>query len=390
MLRPTQGRTAGQLRRPADGPMRHPFQAPAASSWASRTLADLLAAHGLSGRAEVPFPNDGWSGATLTAIDGPTGRHILKRTSWAVDWIARSTRDHAIREAVMAAEASPLPHPLTSAHLGAAADDTSAAILMPDLSAWLVPWDRGDGVASIVRGEALDRVLGVAAAIHTLDWAGLRGRPAAATQGADNAAVPAWPWCPLRERVELLSRASARQYQADGLWVGERFLAGWDAFDRLAPRRAIDLVASLTSDPGPLLLALGRQPATGLHGDLKLANVALLPDGTVACIDWQMTAWAPVAVELGWLLVANVAQLDLEPDGVVERYRAALGAAGGDELAGEWAAQRDLAILVGLLLRGWRKGLDAVAAGTLPTGVSAADDLRWWSEEAVEAAARRL
>jgi hypothetical protein len=364
---------------------------PAASSWASRTLADLLAAHGLAGRPEVPFPNDGWSGATLSAIDGPTGRHILKRTSWAVDWIARSTRDHAIREAVMAAEATPLPHPLASAHLGAAADGTSAAILMPDLSAWLIPWDRGDGGAPIVRGEALDRVLGAAAAIHTLAWAGLRGRPSAATGGAAHEpAAPAWPWCPLRERVELLSRASARRYHAGGLRVGERFLAGWDAFDRLAPRRAVDLVAGLTADSRPLLSALGRLPATGLHGDLKLANVALLADGTVACIDWQMTTWAPVAVELGWLLVANVAQLDLGPDVLLERYRSALEAAGGGELVDDWTTQRDLAILVGLLLRGWRKGLDAADAGPLPTGVSAGDDLRWWSEEAVEAAARRL
>ena len=59
-------------------------------------------------------------------------------------------------------------------------------------------------------------------------------------------------------------------------------------------------------------------------------------------------------------------------------------------LTGDWDAQLDLTWLIGLLLRGWRKGLDAEAAVTLGSGVSAAEDLAWWCERAVEAADRRL
>ena len=50
----------------------------------------------------------------------------------------------------------------------------------------------------------------------------------------------------------------------------------------------------------------------------------------------------------------------------------------------------DAAILVGLLLRGWRKGADAEAGLTLASGVSAADDLAWWCDRALEAAGRLL
>ena len=57
--------------------------------WDERTLDDLLAEHGLTGLPEEPFPNDGWSGATLTQIRRGDGTFILKRTSWAHDWIAR-------------------------------------------------------------------------------------------------------------------------------------------------------------------------------------------------------------------------------------------------------------------------------------------------------------
>lgn len=114
-----------------------------------------------------------------------------------------------------------------------------------------------------------------------------------------------------------------------------------------------------------------------------------------------MTLVAPVAVELGWFLVSNSGSLPMTPDAVLHGYTEALewdsgrwGAEGHgrdfDGLAGDLEAQRDLCWIVGLLLRGWRKGLDAEAGVELPSGVSAVDDLAWWSERAIEAAQRRL
>lgn len=382
--------------------------------WASRTLAELLADHRLDGLPERPFPNDGWSGARLTAIERGRQRFVLKRTSWALDWIARFTRDHALREAFIAAGQLRLVEPLWAPYLGAAEDGTAAAILMPDLSAELIAWDR-PGHTPRLEDETLERILDATARLHALPWPDLR----ASGPGSD------WPWCPVRERIEICSRHSALRYREGGLAVADRFLAGWDAFDRLAPPAARDLLADLSADPRPLLDALATLPATGLHGDLKLANVALLPDGRVGLIDWQMTTLAPVAVELGWFLVANVAQLTEPPETILERYLAALARAASEPLVigpagwppepvdppgpplerlpryaysprgatailGDWAAQADLAILVGLFIRGWRKGLDAEAGLTLPTGVSATDDLAWWSNRAVEVARRRL
>jgi len=249
---------------------------------------------------------------------------------------------------------------------------------MPDLEGSLIPWDRPDGPAVPIDEETLGRALEAMVAIHQGRWA---------PTGADGLD---WPWCPLPERLQLLARPAAERYRAGGLWVGERFLRGWDAFDRQAPAAARDLVAALAADPLPLVAALDRLPATGLHGDLKLANLALFPDGSASAIDWQMAAHAPVSLELGWFLVANVAQLPEAPDRVLERYRAALVAAGGADLVGDWNVQRDLALVIGLVLRGWRKGLDAEASLTLPTGQAAAADLAWWSDEAVAAAGRRL
>ncbi|MEA2632458.1 MAG: hypothetical protein QOE66_2677 [Chloroflexota bacterium] len=277
---------------------------------------------------------------------------------------------------------------------------------MPDLSDGLFTWEGPKG-NPIVGPATLDRVIDAVARLHAMRWADYR--PTSFEWG--------WPWCPLPERLLLLSRPSAERYRGEGTAVGDRFLAGWDAFERFAPAAAKRLIAGLSTEPAPLLAALGRLPSTGLHGDLKLANVALLDDGRVALIDWQLMTLAPVAVELGWLLASNSAVLPIGPDEVLERYRVAavraarepleMGArwpAGGapeglpltlmprglDPTIGDWEAQRDLAWIVGLLLRGWRKGLDAEAGVTLPWGISAADDLAWWCQRAVDAGKRRL
>jgi len=188
------------------------------------------------------------------------------------------------------------------------------------------------------------------------------------------------PWCPLRERIALICRSSLERPGPARDAVAERLLPGWDRFDRLATPSARDVVAALSADPGPLVRALEAQPATLIHGDLKLANVGIAGDGSVEVVDWQMVMVGPVAIELGWFLVSNVNALPLSAEDVLERYRAAGGSL--DDAGAE------LAILVGLLLRGWRKGYDADAGITLASGVTAADDLAWWCDRAVEAARR--
>jgi hypothetical protein len=378
-------------------------------------LAKLLELNGLVGVPEAPFPNDGWSGATLTALQRGRDRFVLKRTSPAADWIVRATHDIGLREGVLAGGQLQLVEPLVAPYLGAASDGEAVAILMPDLSAELIAWER-PGQDRVLPEATLDRVIDAVARLHAMPWSDYR--PTSPDWD--------WPWCPLRDRLLLLSRPSAERYRAEALPIGDRFLAGWDAFDRVAPPSARSLIERLSVDPSPLLSALGRLPRTGLHGDLKLANVAVLPDGRVALIDWQLMTLAPVAVELGWMLVANSASLSIGPDDLLARYRRAAGRAaldsmrlaaswlvgneprvgpeseriaqrfgtlpprGLDATIGDWDAQLDLGWIVGLLLRGWRKGLDAEAEHDLPSGVSATNDLVWWCERAVEGADRRL
>ena len=332
-----------------------------------RPIADLLAEHGLDGVPEAPMQHDGWSGAGMTRLTrGDGAQFVIKRDSLERDWIARVTGDDPdLREALLVRSSPQMPRPVTLPHLGVARDGEDVALLMPDLADVLIRWEQPIDVAT------LERVLDALAALHRGPW---------------HSQLPAsFPWTDRSRRLLLLTRTSAAAYDADGLPFGARFLQGWDDFDRLVGRPARDLIARLTADPAPLFAALDRLPVSGLHGDLKLGNVGLADDGAVPMIDWQMTLVAPVAVELGWFLVANVAGLPILPDEVLERYRLAAELPDGDA----WGAQRDLAVIVGLFMRGWRKGLDAEAGIVYANGLAAATDLAWWGANAVAAAERR-
>lgn len=333
-------------------------------------FADILARHGLTGAPETPLDHDGWSGARLSRIDRGPG-YVVKRDSLEWDWIARATADGpTLREAWFAVEGPSLTAPLWAPYLGAGLDGDIAALLMPDLTGTLLPWEE------VVDRPSLGRVLEAMVALHRTDV-------------PDRIRVEG-PWCPLRERLLLLSRPAAEVYRAEDNLVGERFLAGWDAFARLADPAAVDLIDRLSTDPTGLIDALGRLPTTLIHGDLKLGNVGPAADGRVAIVDWQMVAIAPVAVELGWFLVSNVASLSIGPEAVLAAYRSAALAAGDGTNDETWRTQVDLAWLVGLVLRGWRKGLDAAASAVHPTGLTAEDDLASWSAGALAAADRRL
>jgi hypothetical protein len=373
-----------------------------AAGWREQGLDGLLDELGLAGLPEREFPTDGWSGARFSMIerlasaDLPPERFVLKRTSPSIDWIAAATGDADLREACLASDARRHAMVLgpTLPYLGAATDrDGAAVIVMPDLSTELLAWERPAHEAGEIDVDVVDRTLDRLAMLHAFPWPVVLD-------------PPPFPWCPLPERLTLTARPTCLRHIERGIPAGVesagKLLAGWDAFERVATTSARKLVRDLSEDPGPLVAALGRLPAVGLHGDLKLANVAIGPGpDQIRFIDWQMTIQAPIAVELGWFLVTNSAPLPEPPEALLGRYRTSLtwhlgrrsaGGARSEEasIVGDWDAQVDLAWVVGLLLRGWRKGLDTEAGATLGSGVSGADDLALWSDRAVDAARRRI
>jgi hypothetical protein len=85
-----------------------------------------------------------------------------------------------------------------------------------------------------------------------------------------------------------------------------------------------------------------------------------------------MTLVAPPAVDLGWFLAINSRRLPISLDDVMTRYARAA------DMHGDARERHDaLTVLCGLLLRGWRKALDAHDGEP--------EELRWWCDRAREA-----
>lgn len=318
------------------------------------SIAFMLDAHGLTGAVEAAFPHTGFSGAALTRLTRGDGRaFVLKRMSIDRDWIMRATDDTECREAAFADATVDLGALVRSPSVAVARDGDAHALLMRDISPEVLPQGpiTDDQLAAIVRGMA---------ALHA--------EPPPAHV----------PWCDLTRRLMLLTPATARIAESYRAPVARQIIDGWSRFEEHASLGARSIVRRLIDDPSPLVRALNRAPAGFLHGDLKFDNIGIDASEHLWLIDWAMPLVAPPAVELGWFLAINSQRLpaSVSLDDVMAGYAEAA------RLRGEARELHDaLTVICGLLLRGWRKALDA-SAGDLA-------ELRWWCER-VESAAEAL
>ncbi|MDP9236867.1 MAG: aminoglycoside phosphotransferase family protein [Chloroflexota bacterium] len=313
-------------------------------------LGTLLDAHGLTGRAEEPLIHSGYSGAALTKIvRGDGDRFVLKRMSIARDWIMRATDDSACREAGFALSGVALGERIRTPTVGAARDNGGYALLMRDISDHLLP-------QNAITAAELDAIIEKMAELHSVPLPEAR----------------VVPWCGRRQRLLLLTPAGARVAATYDAGVAPHLARGWALFDELAPRPIVELIRALSEDPTPLIDLLASLPRSLLHGDLKFDNIGLDDAGRMWLIDWAMPMLAPPAVELGWFLAINSRRLPATLDETTQRYTEAA------RIAPKLRARHDAAtVLCGLLLRGWRKALDADDGEP--------GELQWWCERAADA-----
>ena len=111
-----------------------------------------------------------------------------------------------------------------------------------------------------------------------------------------------------------------------------------------------------------------------MHGDVKVANFAILPGERVAAFDWAGAGHAPATLDLGWYLAVNASRLARAEEAMIERYRALLEEALGRPIAGiEWSQMVESALLFGALML---LGSKALALKDQRPGASA--EWEWW------------
>jgi len=146
---------------------------------------------------------------------------------------------------------------------------------------------------------------------------------------------------------------------------------GWALAHRRLPRSISTLMAS---PPAELARITDGLPRTIIHGDAKVANFAILPNGRVSAFDWAMIADGCATLDLGWYVAVSASRLTRSKEEVFAAYRVALerrlGYSLGDAL---WTRLYEAAILGGAAVLLWNKALNV--KNGLPGAV---EEWNWW------------
>jgi hypothetical protein len=335
------------------------------------TLTELTGAAVVAVR-EVPLDEraSAWSGSGVTTIvvevaEGSQRRFVLKRVSAAWDYFMRATNDDLGREAGVwrAGLLDRLPAEIGHSYLACARDDDGWAILMRDIGPALI-LKRG----AITYDEHI-AILNGLAAMHATFW------------DAPELAEPTTGLCPPDIHYSIISPATARR-NADAPGVmPQAAQQGWDNLATLLDPRLYDLCLSLSNDPAPLVAALARFPQTLVHGDARIANIAIeqvdnLPRPIL--IDWAIAGVNVAPLDLIWYLGARTPWLPGDRLEAMTIYRDALARHLGDRFnPDEWQAMLDLSILGGLIRFGWYTASE-IARGS----EQARADLAFWEAKA--------
>lgn len=314
-----------------------------------------------------PLTTPGFSGSsherlTLHLVAGGTRSLVLKYTDVATDWTLVRSEDRVGREGRLLAEPTlaGVWESFTCPYLAWAANQGQVALLMTDLADHLLP----DVREPMAEAEE-SRILTALAGLHARFWEA-------------PALEIAWLTRP-RHLFDLIG-AHALEGEASrgfGHPVRARAHEGWRvAFAHLPPR-----VAALMREPATALAERSAHlPRTLTHGDVKVANFALLPDGRVAAFDWALVGAGPVALELGWYLAVNATRLPGTKEETIARYRRRLEEALTRPLGDAfWADAERNAVLAGGAMLLWSKAL-ALASG----GARARAEWDWWVERLAE------
>ena len=339
-----------------DAPAAAPAAAPA---FAPAGLDELLA--GATERtvlAEAP----GKSGARLERVVIAGQPYVLKHLDLAEDWTMRASGCLAgapllaWERGILARLPACINQPIVGvarAQGHGAAPSGGCALLMRDVSRWLVP--ATDEPISL---DQHLRFLRHMAALHAAFWA----------CGAECEVVPAMhrylelsPWLAVAEAAVGSAHLVPRL-------VGE----GWPQLAEVAPAAAA-IVTPLAWDPGPLVAALAVTPQTFVHSNWKLDNLGTDDAGRTVLLDWEQPGRGAALSDLAWYLAINCRRLPQGKEDSIAAYRQALEECG---IVTEpwWERQLALCLLGALVQFGWEKALGGYD-----------EELAWWEGQAARA-----
>jgi hypothetical protein len=317
------------------------------------SVADLLA--GATDREPIT-DSAGKSGARLERVRIDGVPHVVKYIDLDSDWTMRTAGClvpaslQLWRRGLLAR----LPQCLDQPIVGIAQDGRGAVLLMRDVADLLVPVT-DEPIDLPTQRQFLDHM----AAMHAAFWN----------------AGPEYDVVPTTHRYLDLSpwMAEAEAERGSDELVPRLVAQGWPLLAEVAPVAAA-VVTPLAWDPGPLVLALEETPQTFVHGNWKLDNLGVNPDGRTVLLDWEIPGRSPALSDVAWYLSINCRRLPESKEATIEAYRSALESHGVDT-GPWWDRQLALCLLGAVVQFGWEKAFSGYD-----------HELAWWEARALEGA----
>ena len=294
----------------------------------------------------TPLESNGFSASELSYVAAGAHRLVLKRLS-TDDWLTRVSKDDHCRSMAVwrTGQLDRLEPQLRHGIVAGSRDGAHNALLMRDVSAGLYPGGR-----SLTRVDARDRrtqlILRALAVTHARFW------------GGDALEDPVYELADVETLLTMVWPRSwaVMESHPDALGMVQR---GWQALLDLVEPDARATIEQVMAGPGPLVDALEAEPATLLHGDYRLDNLAVMPDQPVTAFDWQFAARGPGVLDLAWL--CQSAGMREYRGWAFDCYRDALvEALGGGLDVPRWERALALARFADLLRSGCFKGFFAI------------------------------
>jgi hypothetical protein len=304
-------------------------------------------------RAGLDKHVDSLSGARFERVTMDGQACVVKYLGLELDWLARALTDRDCFALTMwrSGLLDALPACIDHTVVGAARDpDGTVALLMRDVSGWLVP-PGSDPLSRSHHRQFLDHQ----AQFHVRFW-GFEDRYGLLA--------------PASRYQALTPRTGQREAQRGGTDpVPAMLVPMWRRLYETAPV-AHDLALALADDPSPLVAGLAETPATLIHGDWKAGNLGVRPDGRTILLDWGWPGRAGPLVDLAWYLAVNCDRLPESKEDTIATYRSRLEHHGID--TSDWFdRQLDLALVGAFLQLGWSKS---------------GPELQWWLPRVVPVA----
>jgi hypothetical protein len=317
----------------------------------------------------TPFTAIGFSGSVLHRVqaamaNGSTKNFVFKRTELKADWLSQRTNDRIGREAALLGEKDleATWTKIVNPYVAYAREKDSSGLLMDDLSEYLFP-DLREPIELATENIIIDTV----ASLHALFW--------------DSPVIKKISW--LNTPVGYLDLLTPGTHAQDEYCpppdkIRTNISDGWKlALELVSPQ-----VRKYLSRPvNEIFQRWENLPVTLLHGDLKIANMAIVPGDRLALFDWPLVGCAPCSIELGWYIAVNATRLAGTKEDFLTKYRNSLQSQLKQAIDEKtWQQMIKLAVVSGSLMMLWSKALGRSRSN--------GEEWEWWNsrlEEVVNA-----